>query len=571
MEGFSEPDDSVYQIQEFPTGTRGGTIGVAGAPGRCDGPHSGYWVRALWQDLVSARLWGARYLVNLLEPDEMRARGIGELEELSEDLQFDYYALPIARCQVPGSTFLDRWRTAQMELSSALFHGHQMLIVSASGNGRACTVACMLLLASNTVTGASHAIARIRSRIPQYAPDDQTRDFLRMISSPRKKESGSETTSMPCDQRYDADAEEFEAASAAAEESNTPRTSQSGPLQIATVLIRAGAIGITSAPGEQRVAAMKGLSSGDLETDLQAISDWGATHVISLVERFELTEQRIEHLSAQVEIFGMRWIGMRIVKGHAPGPEFIQQWLMIEPALTIEIARGARVLIHSNGGLGRAGTVAAMLLLSMHETDSASQAMEMVRQVRPGAIETGEQEEFLAGWPALRRSPGPRQDRYIGLDEPLGSKTCLKLVDVEFDASRFNLVCEAVDLDDVPPRRGALIQEDNLMYHPEGRLGHSISGVGMFLLEIAKNESLDMHMRQRATLYLEQFPTFDDMERMWRFNRPPKGVAFPIEGRPENVDKWQQRTGQQLLKSARVLSCKQARSWLSSHSIAPCR
>jgi ADP-ribosyl-[dinitrogen reductase] hydrolase len=305
---------------------------------------------------------------------------------------------------------------------------------------------------------------------------------------------------------------------------------------------------------------MTGDWSRDLRTDLKAIRDWGATHVISLIESVEFAELGIERLSAQIETLGMHWIGMPIVDGHAPGQNFVQQWLMIEPALTIEIARGARVLIHCKGGLGRAGTVAAMLLLSMHETDSANEAIRMVRQVRPGAIETQDQEDFLAGWLALRRSPGPRQDRYIGLDDPLGSKTCLKLVDVEFDVSRFKLVCEAVDLDDVPPRRGALIQEDNLMYHPEGRLGHSISGVGMFLLEIAKNESLDLHMRQRATLYLEQFPTFDDMERMWRFNRPPKGVAFPIKGRPKNVDKWQQRTGQPLLRESTQLRWPTGRS-----------
>ena len=58
---------------------------------------------------------------------------------------------------------------------------------------------------------------------------------------------------------------------------------------------------------------------------------------------------------------------------------------------------GQRIVVHRRG-LGRAGTVAAMLLLQSGEAKRASDAIHMVRHARPGAIETIAQEEFLEYW-----------------------------------------------------------------------------------------------------------------------------------------------------------------------------
>lgn len=54
---------------------------------------------------------------------------------------------------------------------------------------------------------------------------------------------------------------------------------------------------------------------------------------------------------------------------------------------------GGRVLVHCRGGLGRAGTVAARLLVELG--DPAAVAVECVRQARPGAIETAAQLEYV--------------------------------------------------------------------------------------------------------------------------------------------------------------------------------
>jgi ADP-ribosyl-[dinitrogen reductase] hydrolase len=60
------------------------------------------------------------------------------------------------------------------------------------------------------------------------------------------------------------------------------------------------------------------------------------------------------------------------------------------------------VLIHCRGGLGRAGTIAARLLIELGIEPKKATAS--VRAARPGAIETSEQEEFVRN---CKTSRGP--------------------------------------------------------------------------------------------------------------------------------------------------------------------
>jgi atypical dual specificity phosphatase len=57
------------------------------------------------------------------------------------------------------------------------------------------------------------------------------------------------------------------------------------------------------------------------------------------------------------------------------------------------IERGDRVLVHCHAGYGRTGTVLAALLASRGE--DPRQAIERVRRLRPGSIETLEQERAV--------------------------------------------------------------------------------------------------------------------------------------------------------------------------------
>lgn len=60
-------------------------------------------------------------------------------------------------------------------------------------------------------------------------------------------------------------------------------------------------------------------------------------------------------------------------------------------------------MVHCGGGKGRAGTVMACLL-AMHGSEDATpqmeknQVIEFLRRIRPGSIETTQQEDFVAAW-----------------------------------------------------------------------------------------------------------------------------------------------------------------------------
>lgn len=183
------------------------------------------------------------------------------------------------------------------------------------------------------------------------------------------------------------------------------RTSLSHPLQIATLPVGqcGGAIGVTFAPGKHQEMAMTGPWSRNLDMDLQVISSWGASHLISLIESWEFEELQITALPKRAASHGLLWHGLPIVDGAAPDCTFLQVWKELETPICNALLEGQRAVVHCKGGLGRAGTVACMLLLGTKTSLSSEDAIKRVRDVRPGAIETSEQERFLRVWASLQR------------------------------------------------------------------------------------------------------------------------------------------------------------------------
>ena len=63
------------------------------------------------------------------------------------------------------------------------------------------------------------------------------------------------------------------------------------------------------------------------------------------------------------------------------------------------IKQGDNVLVHCRGGLGRSGTIAALLLIEFGLLNGL--AIAQVRIARPGAIDIAEQEEYVRLYVAL--------------------------------------------------------------------------------------------------------------------------------------------------------------------------
>lgn len=178
------------------------------------------------------------------------------------------------------------------------------------------------------------------------------------------------------------------------------RTSHTHPLQIAEVGIGQGlgAIGITFCPGKKQPGALTGAWDRDLGLDLDAVSAFGAAALVTLIEEHEIGELKVHGIGKETMLRQMDWLHLPITDVSVPGPEFEQAWQVHGPGLRATLRDGFNVVVHCKGGLGRAGTIAARLLVELGADPAA--AISQVREVRPGAIETRAQEDYV-------RSLGP--------------------------------------------------------------------------------------------------------------------------------------------------------------------
>ena len=209
----------------------------------------------------------------------------------------------------------------------------------------------------------------------------------------------------------------------------TTRTSESHPLRIAAVTPgdSHGRIGITLCPGKTDPAGMTGVWTRDLDTDLDAIQRWGATAVVSLITDEELDLLSVRGLPGAVRDRHMEWWHAPIPDGWPPGPDFEDTWEIVGEAIRDRLRLGFDVLVHCRGGLGRAGTVAARLLVELGA--SPEDAIRRVRDARsPHAIETASQEAHVTRC-AARPPSVPLQTAAAVRDRALGALLGLAIGD----------------------------------------------------------------------------------------------------------------------------------------------
>ena len=175
----------------------------------------------------------------------------------------------------------------------------------------------------------------------------------------------------------------------------TPRTSITHPLQIATIPVgeNGGRIGVTLCPGKKGPSVFGGPWDRDLIADVTVIREWGASSVLTLIEPSEFDFLQVRRLPTAVRDAGLVWLHAPIKDVSIPGHAFDAAWKTIGPRLINDLTGGQSVVVHCRGGLGRAGLVTAKLLIAMGEEPAT--AIERVRHIRPGAIETSEQVRYV--------------------------------------------------------------------------------------------------------------------------------------------------------------------------------
>jgi len=176
------------------------------------------------------------------------------------------------------------------------------------------------------------------------------------------------------------------------------RSSATDPLRIAELVAGAagGLIGITFCPGKSGDSDRGARWERDLDADLDRVARWGAEAVVTLIEDHEFEMLGVTGLGTAVTARGMAWHYLPIVDVAAPDARFDRGWLASGPVLRDILGAGGRVLVHCRGGLGRAGTIAACMLVEQGVRPDV--AIVQVRAARPGAIETREQAAYVSAF-----------------------------------------------------------------------------------------------------------------------------------------------------------------------------
>lgn len=132
-----------------------------------------------------------------------------------------------------------------------------------------------------------------------------------------------------------------------------------------------------------RIAAMA--NPAKLRKDLEFLKDQGINLIISLT---------IAPLKKYfIEEFGFEYKHIPIRDFEAPTPEQVDDFVA---TVCEAIEKGSKVLVHCLAGTGRTGTMLSCYLV--HEGMTAEQALQEIRRLRPGSVETPEQEEAVRAY-----------------------------------------------------------------------------------------------------------------------------------------------------------------------------
>ncbi|MER8719644.1 ADP-ribosylglycohydrolase family protein [Mesorhizobium sp. M0999] len=218
-------------------------------------------------------------------------------------------------------------------------------------------------------------------------------------------------------------------------------------LRIDAVPASLGQIGMTLAPGKRGLSAYGGMHARSLAADLDAVAEWGAAAVVTLVEERELKALEIETLGNEVRRRHMEWHHLPIIDVSVPDIRFEKEWPANSAKLRGLLKRGNRVLVHCRGGIGRAGMISSRLLVELGA--DPTDALALVRRARhPNAVETTEQEMWVAaGLPV--EDPTPSSNIEAARDRAIGALLGLAVGDAVGAAIEFSRKPEFALIEDM--------------------------------------------------------------------------------------------------------------------------
>jgi NAD-dependent SIR2 family protein deacetylase/tetratricopeptide (TPR) repeat protein/protein-tyrosine phosphatase len=182
--------------------------------------------------------------------------------------------------------------------------------------------------------------------------------------------------------------------------SQNEMTSDSHPLRVDFVQSEEfpilNRLGMTFAPGKKQKGAMSGNWNRNMYRDMLRLREhYDVDLQVSLLEYEEFNELGLEGFEGQSERRKISLIKFPIRDESVPTSH--KSFAKVIREIVRQLNDGKRVVVHCKGGLGRTGlTVACAIVAASRNQINSTEAIKMVRQARPRAIETIQQEKFVA-------------------------------------------------------------------------------------------------------------------------------------------------------------------------------
>lgn len=177
------------------------------------------------------------------------------------------------------------------------------------------------------------------------------------------------------------------------------RTSESHPITLSWILEHQGGgrLGLCYCPGKQ--VCRSGVTwERTLEVDLTRLQEvYGISTLACLLNGAELNCFKLRNYAPLVGATGLELLVFPIIE-MAP-PESLPSTKEFVRSIIVRLERGENVAVHCRGGVGRAGVIAACVLLEMGLARSGRRAIEQVRKLRCAkAVESYRQERFVCAF-----------------------------------------------------------------------------------------------------------------------------------------------------------------------------
>ena len=130
--------------------------------------------------------------------------------------------------------------------------------------------------------------------------------------------------------------------------------------------------------------AFPGIFGSTEEEDLAYLQQQGIRAIVSLTEEIPEPEY--------IKKYGFEWLHLEIEDYCPPTQEQIQHFVK---QVDSWLKEGLKVMVHCTAGIGRTGTMLAAYFLWRDWSPDAVQAIQRIRELRPGSIETIEQERAI--------------------------------------------------------------------------------------------------------------------------------------------------------------------------------